>query len=188
MIQGDKLHQFPFSNIIFVCLFLCLSFFLHLFCLSLTHILSVTVCPKGWVSFRGGCYLIKFESTKLSWDDASNWCLANRAALASINDPEINNFFSNYFKGLRLTSQKSLWIGWRTERRRGPRAFLRSTVTGSVVGFQRRHHGNETSGTCSPGASRSVCGVPTRATFGAGAQAANKTATFVKGHPQNCRL
>ena len=74
----------------------------------------MTVCPNGWVSFRGSCYLIRFESTKLGWDDASNWCLKNQAALASISDPEISNFFTNYFKGLQLLSQKALWIGWRS--------------------------------------------------------------------------
>eukprot|EP00117_Sycon_ciliatum_P038686 scpid2705/ scgid1303/ Macrophage mannose receptor 1 len=76
---------------------------------------NVQPCEPGWAYYRGSCYYINVGTGTVNFDDASNWCLANRAELASVTDNDVNDFLATQLRSYRLKSGSSLWIGWRRD-------------------------------------------------------------------------
>lgn len=77
---------------------------------------DLTLCPKGWISFRENCYWLPLIRERMSWPDAERVCQErasyfvnhrslNNGHLASVHSSEELQFLINQ------SLSSSIWIG-----------------------------------------------------------------------------
>ncbi|KAM9450976.1 lymphocyte antigen 75-like [Clarias gariepinus] len=71
-----------------------------------------TVCPLGWVSFKGSCYLVVSNSHLLtSWHEALTRCTSMGANLLTIKNEEEQYFVNAMLPDLHHIDIPDVWIG-----------------------------------------------------------------------------